>query len=415
MARGERCQVCGEELSGVARFCAGCGAPVHAAPLPVSSIDDHASSPGTAVVRDRSRWPLIAGVVAVAVFAAALATSRSGESTSGAETTPPTTTAPPVTTAPVEPDTAPPSTTAGTAPRSADVAELPSELADTTLILLTAGRSALALDLGDGVVTPFSIPGRSIRAGDLLIESTAGILVSSPETRRARFLDWSFDELSELPFVSAAEPAADGLWALRPAPINELFRITPEGFPRAVRTFTGAVELTGALDADALVSSSESGIVHRVALDGSTTVVADAVAFGGGQDWLLTFDCDGELRCARQLVDLRSGSTREVPIGDVSTLGRSEDGRRVVLVDEPGGPTLLLDADRLSVTTLGALPTDTEVPIVVDDELRYAFEPRAGVTVTSLDTGQRWRVEVNDIVRRIIVAPDGWEPPGAEG
>lgn len=412
MAREGRCSVCGEHLAGAARFCSGCGAPAQAAPLPLSTVDERGDAAGTSVVRDRSRWPVVVGVVAVAVFAAVLATSRMGETTSGAEIAPTTTSTSTESPANTRTPTVAPDTTTPPIDR-VDVDDLPDELADTTLILLAAGRSAIALDLGTGDLTPFEIPGRSIRARDLLTVTPGGVLVSSPESDNARLLDWSFVEQIELPFVSAVAPAADGLWAQRPEPFNQLFRITSEGFPREVRTFDGPIELVGSLDGDALIASPRSSGVRRVGFDGSASLVDEVTAFQGGTDWLIGFACDADLRCARRLIDLRTGSTLETGLVDDDSLeiGRSPDGRRVIVGPATGvGPVVLIDADELAVTQLD-IPERLLGPTSVDDELRYVFGPLAGVRVVSVETGDRWLIEINQIIRRVIVAPDQWQPP----
>ncbi len=433
MARGGRCTACDEKLEGAARFCAACGAPAGTAGLDVTPAGDDTELlvPGAPLVRDRSRWLLPAGLVAIGALVALLALNRLDGDSSAAE--PPPTTSPPTTTttSPTTTTTATTTTSAPTttvAPGFVDVSEVPDELTDTTLILVQQLGSVGALDLDTGELT--TLETEVLFASDSQLSTTPVGIVQQRWTADApvaTVVSWSLEEVAVFDSgeIGAMRSTAGGdLWTVAYDGEATLSLMTADGSLVPVRPLDGWASLVGTMDGDALVASGWTGGTHRVATDGTTELVVADMTLAGGRDWVLAVDCDEALDCSARLVDLASGRQEivELPGGGDRLFQEalSWDGRRGLLlswaIDGPDN-LVVVDADQMTVTTTETSSTRRFGPGQggYDHDLRYVFRPVGGVTITDLDSGEEIGIETEGPVREVIVAPPGWEPPAEAG
>ncbi|MEO1065046.1 MAG: hypothetical protein AAFZ07_26830 [Actinomycetota bacterium] len=385
-----------------------------------------------------SRGPTLVGVLAVAIVVAgviALAASRLGTEEASDPTAPPpstgaasstTSTSPPPTTTSLPTTTTPAmaTTTAATPPSGfVDVAAVPEELRSLTVVVF--GRDfAAALDLGSGELTPFAAREGPSRSDVWLRATTAGIVERSNNGQQSRFIDWSWSQAAALPagvWPGGVQSHGDLIWFVVSGPTPALHAMIAGGEPTAVRVIDGWLELVGSSEEAALISSLSAGRTYRIDPDGGIEVVHDSVALGGGNDWLIVPDCDTELRCERRVVDLRTGTG--FPVGEPGSVDgmpvvtTSADGRRglVTAWGTATAPTIwIIDADDATVSpvhdSFGGLDTDQAVS---DPDLRYVFEPRSRrLSIGELSTGERSRIDLPELITHVLVAPDGWSPPG---
>ncbi|MEO1060491.1 MAG: zinc ribbon domain-containing protein [Actinomycetota bacterium] len=429
MARGGRCPACDEELVGAARFCAACGAPVGAGSLTVApNADEVGLAGGQPLVRDGSRWPMLAGVLVVAGLVAALALSRIGDDSSSAAEPPPDTTAAPTTTTTPSPTTTTtppttiPPTTSSVPPGFVDVSEVPADLADTTLIVFDSNGDVAALDLGTGQLTPFESP-FDFRGEDQITSSPFGIVVQRwTANSSTTALDWDLRELATLSEASAFQTVDDGMWALDWDGTIQLRWLGESGPPIEARSFDGWANLVGTIDGDALIANAWSGATHRIATDGTTIEVGSGLAIAGGRDWMIAVECDQALVCTSNIWDFRSGRVGEMDLGGTNfSLQPSDlswDGRRALVTFwGTDGPDefVVVDADQMTMEPAADGISRFAGPGGGDHdrELRHYFRPAGDITIIDLATGDEVTIETEENVRNVLVAPPGWEPPAS--
>ena len=360
----------------------------------------------------------------------ALAATRSVDSPAADEaaattTTPPTTTTTPTTTPP--PTSPTPSTTAGptttVAPGLVDVSAVPDDRADTTLLLLGAGTDVSSLHLGTGELVTFESPVR-FGTDEQVWSTSAGIVRQrfGPDETTSELLGWDLAPIATFDEIGGLHEADDGaVWVLSYGDEVRLERIDRDGTVDTTRSLDSWVRLVGSFDGDAVISSTWAGAPYRIAPDGSTELQTETIAINGGRDWILTIDCDDGLLCRPELVDLATGRSADVGVElegiAFQSAATSWDGRRAVIVNfGRSGPetAAVLDAGALTVEPADITASQFFGPGRggYDPDLRYSFRPERDLTIGDVRSGERIVVESGVPVREVLVAPEGWTPPG---
>ncbi|MEM9609028.1 MAG: hypothetical protein AAGA99_16520 [Actinomycetota bacterium] len=369
---------------------------------------------------------LAAGVVAVFALSIGLAASRSSDDADDRTEAPTTTSGAATTTdiANAEPtagtgSSEPPANALDQAAVTVNVSSVPEELTYLQLIVLTTDGAA-SLDLSTGDLVPFDAPEAPSAGYERIQPTDLGIVVFDSSNGTSRLVDW--DLSTSIDLGDGGWPAhfdGERLWFVDwGGDGRELATLDAAGARVTVWDMPEAAELIGTSEAAAYVTSHLSGSTHRVGIDGTVTAAHDGIAISGGHDWILSPTCDAQLRCGLELVDLRSGSPTRVsdlaPTTRFTAVAPAGVSRRALAVAWADAEhSLIIDADNRTATSIRGGGTSTDPSeLTTDPEVRYQISSRLRrVSFTELATGIAWSIELPDIVRRVVIAPEGWTPP----